>query len=140
MNQLGRKYVIWRKQKCKQQQKSQQHMGNEKGRKRLDSIKDIFREKGSQKWTFPFQFQFCHKVFQVHISESSAIMFQFNAYRPIKNQSQTFFESRLGGFGRKTFQDLLGHNDVRGDHQTTAFVVVSSLSSSAYFHKANFCR
>ena len=115
-------------------------MGNEKGRKRLDSIKDIFREKGSQKWTFPFQFQFCHKVFQVHISESSAIMFQFNAYRPIKNQSQTFFESRLGGFGRKTFQDLLGHNDVRGDHQTTAFVVVSSLSSSAYFHKANFCR
>ena len=44
-------------------------MGNEKGRKRLDSIKDIFREKGSQKWTFPFQFQFCHKVFQVHISE-----------------------------------------------------------------------
>ena len=71
-------------------------MGNEKGRKRLDSIKDIFREKGSQKWTFPFQFQFCHKVFQVHISESSAIMFQFNAYRPIKNQSQTFLKAVLG--------------------------------------------
>ena len=99
----------------------------------------IFSEKKVQSGPSLFNFNFVIKFFKC-TSQSSAIMFQFNAYRPIKNQSQTFFESRLGAFGRKTFQDLLGHNDVRGDHQTTAFVVVSSLSSSAYFHKANFCR
>lgn len=116
-------------------------MGNEKGRKRLDSINVIFREK-SPKWTqLPFQFQFCHKTFSsAHLS--SAIRASNVSIQCIQTHKKIrvklFLKSSWGfgrSFGGKTFQDLLGHNDVREDQTQCG---QQPFEQSAYFHSSQF--